>query len=192
MSRILVKDVRLAFPVLWVAKAIEEGGEKAFSCSLLLPPNHPQLAAIRGAMKSAAVEKWGAKADAIYKALVAADKVALHNGDAKADYDGFPGNLFISCRSKVRPSVFDGQKNPLTEADGVIYAGCYVNASIEFWGQENSWGKRLNAQICGVQKKRDGDAFAGGAKAADADEFPEELGVDEGEPDQSGVDPLMG
>lgn len=190
MARLLVRDARLAFPVLWTPRAIQEGGEKAFSCSLLLPRSHPQLEEIRGMMKSAAVEKWGAKADSIYKALLAADKLALHNGDSKSDYDGFEGNWFISCRSKVRPSVFDGQKNPITEADGVIYGGCYVNGSVEFWAQENQYGKRINAQICGVQFKRRGDAFAGGAKAADADEFPEELGVDDEA--EAGADPLMG
>ena len=72
-------------------------------------------------------------------------------------------------------------RSPLTEADGVIYAGCYVNASIEFWAQDNNFGKRINAQLRGVQFNGDGDAFSAG-RPADADEFEEvSSGTDAGD-----------
>lgn len=171
--RILLRDVRLAFPSLWKATSPQSGGEAAFSASFLLPKAHKQLPEIRKVFKDLAKEKWGAKADAIYKSLEAADKLCLHDGDAKADYEGFEGNLFISARAKVRPSVFDQQRQELSEADGKPYSGCYVNASVEFWAQDNSFGKRINAQLRGVQFLRDGDAFAGGSRPADADEFDE-------------------
>ncbi len=174
--RLMLRDVRLAFPSLWKATAPRTGGEAAFSASFILPPNHPQMKEIKAAFLSVAKEKWAAKGDAIYKALEAADKLALHNGDTKAEYEGYEGNMFISTRSKVRPSVFDQQRNDLTEADGKPYSGCYVNASIELWAQDNDFGKRINAQLRGVQFLRDGDAFAGGARPADADEF-DEIGV---------------
>jgi hypothetical protein len=111
------------------------------------------------------------KGAVVFKVLEAADKLCLHDGDAKAEYEGFKGNKFVSSRGKVRPSVFDGQRQELTEADGKPYSGCYVNASLEIWAQDNSYGKRLNAQLRGVQFFRDGDAFAGGGQPADADEF---------------------
>jgi hypothetical protein len=66
--------------------------------------------------------------------------------------------------------VLHSDKTPLTEADGKPYAGCYVNASIELWAQDNNYGKRVNASLGGVQFARDGDAFAGGG-AASEDEF---------------------
>ena len=149
------------------------GGEAAFSASFLLHPTHKQLPEIKKALLAVAKEKWGAKGEAIYKALEASDKICLHKGDSKAEYDGFEGMLYVSSRSKTRPTVFDGQRNELTEADGKPYSGCYVNASIELWAQENDFGKRVNAQLRGVQFLRDGDAFAGGGKPADADEFDE-------------------
>ncbi len=171
--RILVRDVRLAFPNLWKASAPKGGGEAAFSASFILPKSHKQLAEIKSAMAALAKDKWGAKADAVLKALEANDKTALHDGDSKAEYEGFEGNLYISSRSKIRPSVFDGSRNELNEADGKPYSGCYVNASIELWAQDNSFGKRINAQLRGVQFLKDGDRFAGGGSAADADEFDE-------------------
>jgi len=103
----------------------------------------------------------------------------LHDGDAKAEYEGFEGNKFVSARAKVRPTVFDQQRQELSEADGKPYSGCYVNASIELWAQDNSFGKRINAQLRGVQFLRDGDAFAGGSRPADADEFDEIAAPDE-------------
>lgn len=177
--RILLRDVRLAFPSLWQATAPKGGGEAAFSASFLMPKTHKQLAELAAAFKTLAKEKWGAKADSVYKALEAADKLCLHDGDGKAEYEGFEGNKYVSSRSKTRPSVFDGQRQELTQADGKPYSGCFVNASIELWAQDNSFGKRINAQLRGVQFLRDGDAFAGGGQPADADEFDEISAPDE-------------
>jgi Enterobacter phage Enc34, ssDNA-binding protein len=178
--RLMIRDVRLAFPNLWKATAPSSGGEPAFSASFIMPPNHPQMKEVNAALNAVAKEKWGAKAPAIYKALESSDKLCLHDGDTKAEYDGYEGNKFISTRSKVRPTVIDQQRQELTEADGKPYSGCYVNASIELWAQDNNYGKRVNAQLRGVQFLRDGDAFAGGSRPADADEF-DEIGVADGD-----------
>ena len=181
--KILLRDWRLAFPNIWKASAPKGGGEEAFSASFLAAPDHKQIPEIKKAMAAVAAEKWGAKSVAVYKALESADKLALHSGDAKSEYEGFEGQLFISTRSKIRPSVFDGQRAELVEADGKPYSGCYVNASIEFWAQDNKdYGKRINAQLRGVQFLRDGDAFAGGGKAADADDF-DEIGAPDSDDD---------
>lgn len=194
--RILLRDVRLAFPSLWHASKPkgQQDGEAAFSASFLIPPTHKQsfdpkqpnkkvltLDHLKTVIfKEIAKEKWGTKGDAILKALEAADKTCLHNGDAKSEYEGFEGNFYISARSKVRPSVWDQQREELTEADGKPYSGCQVNASFEFWAQENGFGKRINAQLRGVQFYEDNDAFAGGSRPADSDEF-DEIGVAGGE-----------
>lgn len=171
--RIMLRDVRLAFPSLWKATAPRTGGEAAFSASFLLPNNHKQLAELEAAFKKLAQEKWGAKADAVLKALKQGDKLCLHNGDSKSEYEGFEGNMFVSARAKTRPGVYDQQRQELTEADGRPYSGCFVNVSLELWAQDNSFGKRINAQLRGVQFLRDGDAFAGGSRPASGDEFDE-------------------
>jgi hypothetical protein len=66
--------------------------------------------------------------------------------------------------------LLDQLKQPLSVGSGKPYAGCYVNASVEVWVQDNQWGKRVNCTLRGVQFLRDGDAFGGGAPAS-ADEF---------------------
>jgi hypothetical protein len=97
----------------------------------------------------------------------------IHNGDAKATYEGYEGNLFFNASNKVRPTVVNRDRSPLTAQDGVVYSGCFVNVIIDVWAQDNEYGKRINAQLQGVQFFKDGDAFSGGGTAADAGDFDE-------------------
>lgn len=177
--KIVLKNVRLAFLKCWKAETVNGEGEPAFSASMILGKDHPQLPAINAAILETAKAKWGAKTDAMMKQMKATDKLALHDGDAKSQYDGFEGNLFIAARTKTRPLTIGRDKAPVTEEDGVLYSGCYANVSIELWAQDNNYGKRINAQLGGIQFVKDGDAFAGGGSAADESDFEElEEGAD--------------
>lgn len=189
--RIMLKDVRLAFPNLWKMSSPRGGGEPAFSASFILPKTHPQLKELNAALAQVAKEKWGVKADATLKALRAADKICLHDGDLKSDYEGYAGNLFVSSRTKTRPTTFNGQREEVTEQDGTLYSGCYVNASLELWAQENDFGKRINAQLRGVQFYKKGDAFAGGSQPAEAGEFDDiQAPAEDGEIQPEGTEDL--
>lgn len=158
-----LKKVRLAFPQLFEAKTVNGEGKPAFSASFLIDPSDPQVEAINAEIERVAKEKWGAKADTLLVSLRKGDKLALHDGDLKAQYDGYPGNLYISARNAVRPHVLSRDaKTEISEADGIIYAGCYVNAIIDFWAQDNNYGKRVNCTLHKVQFHSDGDAFSGG------------------------------
>jgi hypothetical protein len=121
-------------------------------------------------MKAAAEEKWGAKAGEVFIALKAGDKLALHDGDSKPTYEGYKGNLFINASNKMAPLVIDGNLSQLKETSGRPYSGCYVNATIELWAQDNQFGKRINATLKGVQFLRDGQRLSGGGVAS-ADDF---------------------
>lgn len=167
--KLKLTNVRLAFPALFEAKTVNGEGKPAFSAALLLDPSDPQVKTINAAIDATAKEKWGAKADTMLAGLRKTDKVCLHDGDAKASYDGFPGNLYISARNPVRPTVLAADKTPLVAADGKPYAGCYVHAVLELWAQDNNYGKRVNATLMGVQFFRGGDSFTGGGAASDDD-----------------------
>lgn len=169
---VMLKNVRLAFPQLWTPTQVNGEGKPAFSAAFLMTPDHPDIATMKAAIREVAVSKWGEKAPEILKALIAGDKVCLHNGDLKSNYDGFAGNQYVSARTYVRPLVIAQDRSALAEEDGKPYAGCYVNAQIALWAQQNNYGKRVNAQLRGVQFVRDGDAFGGGG-VANADDFEE-------------------
>lgn len=182
-GRLMLKNVRLAFPNLFEPTTVAGEGKPRYSAMLIIAPDHPQMAEIKSKMQAVAKEKWAAKAVEVYKSLDKSDKLALHDGDTKAQYDGVAGNFFISAAAQenARPTVIDVDKSPLNQRDGKPYAGCYVNASIDLWAQDNNYGKRVNAQLRGIQFFKDGDAFAAG-RPADSDEFEEVTeGADAGE-----------
>lgn len=167
---IRLENVRLAFPQLFEAAQVQGEGKPAFSASFLLNPkvNANLIKKVKEISERVAKEKWKDKAPAVLKALDAADKMCLHDGNLKAEYDGYADNFFISARNEKKPDVVDRNKDvKLTAADGKPYAGCYVNASIEIWAQDNKFGKRINASLRAVQFLKDGDAFAGGAPVSE-------------------------
>lgn len=182
--KIKLANVRLAFPKLFVAESVN-GGAPSFGASFLFSEDHPAAAEMRDAIDKVGQAKWGAKWPQIKNTLEKQDKIALHDGDLKADLAGYEGNLYVNASNKTRPLVIDRDKTPLDSTDGKPYGGCYVNASIELWCQDHAQhGKRVNASLRGVQFLKDGDAFAGGGTASD-DEF-DDLATDELE-----EDPLM-
>jgi hypothetical protein len=174
IGRILLKNVRLAFPNLFEPTTVAGEGKPRYSATLLIPADHPQIEEIRAAQNAIAKEKWRDKAAAIVRGLDKQDKLALHDGDTKSKYDGFPGNFFVSAAAQenAAPTVIDRDRSPLSAKSGRPYAGCFVNASIELWAQDNNYGQRVNAQLRGIQFYADGDSFSAG-RPADADEFEE-------------------
>jgi hypothetical protein len=169
--KVKLSNVRLAFPALFEAKTVNGEGDPKFGASLLIEPTDKALIkTINTAIDDVAAEKWGAKAAGHLALMRKTDKVALHDGDLKAQYAGFAGMLYVSANSSTRPLVLDKDKSPLVAADGKPYGGCYVNATVELWAQDNKYGKRVNAQLLGVQFFADGDSFGGGAVGS-ADDF---------------------
>ena len=165
-----IKNVRLAFSdALFEPKRIatDDTSEPAYSCNFLFDPvvNAADIEAVRSAMNAEAAIKW--KDPAVLKAAIAVikskDRMCLHDGDLKGQYEGFPGNLYMNARSDKPPKVVDRDRTPLTARDGRPYSGCYVNAFVEVWAQDNKWGKGVNATLKGVQFLRDGEAFGAGA-----------------------------
>ena len=96
---IMLKNVRIAFPHIFQMASVNPGDKPAFSGSFIMPPDHPDVAIVRKGITEVALAKWGDEATDILRALIAGDKVCLHDGNIKAQYDGYAGNLFVSARS---------------------------------------------------------------------------------------------
>src|SRR5690606_16638336 len=171
---VMLEDVRIAFAHgLWRADTVQGGeGRPAFSASFLFPRDHKCVPLVMATMQQVARAKWGPEGDKVLQGLMAAGRACLRDGNSKPDTAGFPGNLFISARSPTMPLVIDQNRQPLTQASGKPYSGCYVNASLAIWAQQNQHGRRINAQLRGVQFVRDGEPLAGG-RPASVDEFGE-------------------
>jgi hypothetical protein len=186
--KIMLKNVRLLYgAALFTPQRGPEGtGEPKHSGTFAFPKDHPAVAAIKKGFEQVSKEKWGAKAVEVYTMLKAGDRLCLHDGDAKADKEGYKGNLYLSASNKLKPLIIDGQKQPLDANSGKPYSGCYVNAEIELWAQDNKFGKRINATLRGVQF-RDGQRLAGGGVSS-ADDYEAIPDSDEG----AGATPASG
>lgn len=170
--------VRLGlFPSLWTPSNVNGEGPLKFSANLVMAKDSPAAKLAQAGIDTAAIAKWGAKGPTIAKAL-ARDKKSLRNGDENLDksgeiYSGFEGMLYVVAKSKVRPTILDQNKAPVSEESGLIYAGCWVNAHVEFYAMDKpGQGKGVFATLTGIQKVKDGDAFGAG-RPADPEEFDE-------------------
>lgn len=175
--KIKLQNVRLSFPGLFKAEAFKPGDDPKYKATFLVEKGSEQAAAIEKAILETVRAKFGVK-DAekiIANIRTNANKFCYQDGDTKT-YDGYEGMMALSAKNSVRPLVIDRDRTPLAEEDGKPYAGCYVNASVEFFAYDNT-GKGVSASLGGVQFVKDGDAFAGG-KAASEDDFDALDGAD--------------
>ena len=170
-----LKNVRLSFPDLFKPRAFNDKTEPKYKATFLIPKDDPQIKAIEAAIIETAKAKWPKDWQKVLNSIKGnANKFCFQDGDNKS-YDGYEGMMALSASNKARPSVFDRDRSPLTEEDGKPYAGCYVNAIVEFFAYDNS-GNGISASLSGVQFVRDGEAFSGG-RPAKADDF-DDLGVE--------------
>lgn len=172
--KIKMQNVRLSFPSLFQTATF--GGEdtgKYEATFILDKAEHAKvIGQIKTAMAQLAKERLKGK-------LPPADKLCLKDGD-ELEREEFQGKFTIKASTKKRPLVVDSDKTPLAEADGKPYAGCYVNAIITLWAQDNQYGKRINGQLDGVQFRADGEPFGDGGISVDAfdafgDDFDDEI-----------------
>lgn len=186
---LFIRDCRAAFTQnLWVPqkKVDANTGKTTYthSMALIIPPDHPQIEDIKAAQRAAAAQKWPNNPQApnytqqMLQALQAQDKLALHDGNIKMQYVGYPGNFYLNGNNSTRPRIVDVYgKTVLRQEDCRIYSGCYVLAHVEIWAQDNQHGKRVNVSLKGVQFLRDGDAFGGGGISRE-DAFSNQAGDD--------------
>ena len=168
MSKIQLKAVRLSFPSLFQMGSFGGDSTGKYEATFVLDKKeHAEV-----------IKQIQAAADTMmkeaFKGKIPSDKVCLKDGDELGRPE-FEGKMTIKASTKKRPLVINRDKSPITEDDNIVYAGCYVNAIVSLWSQNNQFGKRINAQLDGVQFCRDGEPFGDGGIVADAfDAFGED------------------
>lgn len=173
-------NVRLSFSYIFEpreAKAGDDGkvGKPKYSATFMLDKKRHALLIkqVNAAIDQLVHDQWKGKLK-----RTALKNCCLHDGEEKEGViDGYDSSMmFISTSSERRPPVVDRDRSPLTAADNRPYSGCYVNASIRLWVQDNKWGKGVNAELRAVQFVKDGEAF--GVAPADPNAEFEDLGED--------------
>lgn len=167
MSKIKLEGVRLSFPSLF-KRAKFNDVEGKFEATLLIPKSDTKTKQ----MLDKAIAEITPK-----NVKVKAANIALRDGD-EVEYDGYADHWSLKASNSKRPTIINRDKSQLTEDDEVLFAGCIVNAIVDFWFQDNQYGRRVNANLYGVQFVRDDGVVFGHGPVDVTDDFDE---VDEEE-----------
>ncbi len=168
MTKLVIQNARLSFPSLFETESYNGQDTGKYAATFLVEKGTKNADAIMQAVKAASAEKFGASTP---KGL----KSCVKDGDL-VDYTGYEDCIAIKANTKRRPVLLTRDKTPITEEDGILYAGCYVNVSLEVYGLDNQYGKRISCQLNGLQFSKDGESF--GANNDTMSDF-EPLGNDE-------------
>lgn len=173
MAKVKLQNVRLSFPDLFEPVQYEGQGPFKYRAAFIMEPNSESHKSIKTGVNEVAKEAWPKDWEKVLANANDDSKTRFIVDGDKKSYDGYAGMVVINStrdQSKGRPLVLDRDKQPLTQTDGKPYAGCYVNATVELWAQNNKFGKCIRAQLLAVQFAKDGDAFGGGSVGS-PDEF---------------------
>lgn len=173
---IKIMDVRLSYPHIFTPFQTEEDAAKGkkpkFSGKFIMPK--ATHAAEIEALQKYLVQRQKSE----FKERLPASNLFLKNGDemAKPEYEGA---WVVSASETIAPQVVGKNRAPLKESDDIVYGGCYVNVLIRPWDQKNKFGKKINANLIGIQFVRDGERF-GQARPDINEHFDAEDGDDSG------------
>ena len=170
-KKIMIRNARLSYEHIFTPSAFDENQKPKFSATFILPKDHPDVPALRRALFEAGQEKYPTAFTG--GAWPRGYTCAMKDGDKDEDSEGvvlseknpeYAGCYIIRADSTRRPVAIDRKKAAVTEADGVIYSGCYVNASIAAAGYEYGKVKKgVKCYLNGVQFVQDGERFGSDA-----------------------------
>ena len=181
---IMLSNVRLSFPHLIEAHKSKMAAPNAvakFSADFLLPQDHPAFKQFIERYSEMAQAKWGEHANTVMQMIQGDRKLRCYGpGTEKVDkksfkpYAGYEGNVFISASRETPPQMIQLDGAPVDPANTMayqalarkMYGGCYVNAAVRPWIQENSFGRGIRCDLVAVQFAKDGEAFGEGTTDA--------------------------
>jgi len=160
-------NVRFSYVHVFEPSAMEEGMEKKYSVSLIIPKENKKLIKeIEEAIQTALEEgkaKFGGKVPKVFKN-------PLRDGDKeRPDDESYENCMFVNANANRKPGVIDQYKKEITDPEE-FYSGCYGRASVNFFAFNVAGNKGVAAGLNNVQKTEDGEKL-GGARTSATDDF---------------------
>lgn len=162
--------VRLSYAHLTEPVAIQEGQEKKYSASFIIPKTDKKTlekiaTAIKLATQRGIETKWGGKKPAKLK-------LPLRDGDDERPEDeAYANSYFINANCKTRPFAVDERKHDyasIEEIDEQVYSGCYVYANLSFYPYDAAGNRGVACGLNGVMKAADGEPLSSRVSAETA------------------------
>lgn len=170
-KKIVLRNVRLSYEHIFTPNAFDDSQDPKYNATLIIPKDHTDVAALRRALYEAGQEKFPTAFTG--KGWPTGYTCALKDGDKDTDQEGvllneknpeYAGCYVLRADSVRRPVIIDRKKAALTEDDGVIYSGCYINVSLGVAGYEFGKVKKgIKCYLNGVQFNADGERFGADA-----------------------------
>jgi hypothetical protein len=164
---VYIENARLSFPTLITPKAFSQGQPEKYSADFIVPLDSESLRDFRAEGVRLAQEKWGEKAAPIIEMIKQTKKLrafGIGSERLKSDgtmYDGYEDMAYIGGSTSNKPDLYDNNGKKLMDA-GKLYGGCYVNAFVKPWIQDNKFGKAIRCDLIAIQFVKDGDSFGAG------------------------------
>ena len=165
-KNIMLNNVRLSYEHIFTPSAFDDSQDAKYSAVLIIPKDHPNLAALKRAFVEAGKEKFpnafegGAWPKGVACALKDADKDTNASGEVLCEKNPeYKGAYILTANSSRRPRVVDRDgRSMLDEQDGKIYSGCFINVQLGIAGYEFGKVKKgVKAYLNGVQFVANGE-----------------------------------
>lgn len=161
-TKVITGKVRFSYAHVFEPHAMEEGQEKKYSVSIIIPKSDKKtVAKIEAAIDAAFKEgqsKFGGKLPKTWKN-------PLRDGDVeRPDDEAYADAYFVNANSSKKPGVVDENTDDIIDRDE-FYSGCYGRASINFYAFNVSGNKGVAAGLNNLQKLEDGERLSGGSTA---------------------------
>ena len=150
----ILKNVRLSW-AQFLFEPEEFNGDAKFKISVIIPKNHPQIAELKAAIVKAIKSKF-TSAEGLTNPLVDCDQ-----SGASAAHPYLTNCYTLRLYTKKPPKVTDRAGKAITEADGVIYPGCYVDIDVSFKAWDINGSKSLGRYFNSVQFVNNGTRLGG-------------------------------
>lgn len=114
----------------------------------------------------------------VFKKRLPASSLCLRDGDlsGKEEYED-AWILAASEKEDNPPATLDRDgRTKVKKSDDKLYSGAIGNVMIRLWDQDNSYGKRINANFLGVQFLEHGEKFSSVNRPDEDEMFDDEGG----------------
>ena len=188
---VLLENVRLSYVYAfdpYVGRNDAGKETRSYGAHGIMTLDHPSLAKVKAAQRKVAQAAWPSNWEAVLTQLAAQDRLCLHDGNvSKMGQEAYKDRYYVSANGKTKPNIVTTrngvnitiEKNdpnaPYSGAWGNLIAAIYAQSPD---GKPSQYGKRINAQLTGIQLVKHDEAFGGGGKVAKPDEFPVVAGAD--------------
>ena len=166
MDRVTTPEFRASYANVFKSHAFEgQPAESAKYSIVMLFPKSTDLAGLKKLANDAIAKKWDDPAKRKQMTSNPNFKNPFRDGDVeRADKEGYPGHIFISASSKMKPGIVDQNTQAIINEDN-FYSGCYARATLTAYGYNTAGNIGVAFGLQNLQFLKDGDAFSGRNKA---------------------------